>query len=145
MDLGASTNWWLVAGLLVAAELVTGTFYLLMLALGAAAGALAAHAGFSSNTQMVCAAVLGGGAVAMWVLRNAMKPVAAQATANADVNLDIGSPVQVPQWLTDGTARIHYRGADWDARFVGTDPPSAGQHVIRAIEGNRLLLDRAAP
>ena len=37
MDWSASTGWWLAAGVLVAAELATGTFYLLMLALGAAA------------------------------------------------------------------------------------------------------------
>ena len=36
-----STVWWLVTGVLVAAELMTGTFYLLMLATGAAAAALA--------------------------------------------------------------------------------------------------------
>ena len=45
MDWNASTGWWLAAGVLVVAELATGTFYLLMLALGLAAGALAAHAG----------------------------------------------------------------------------------------------------
>ena len=34
-----STVWWLVAGAAVALELMTGTFYLLMLAIGLAAGA----------------------------------------------------------------------------------------------------------
>ena len=34
MDLSSPTLWWLLAGALVAAELATGTFYLLMLALG---------------------------------------------------------------------------------------------------------------
>ena len=37
-----STVWWLVTGGLIAVELLTGTFYLLMLSLGAAAAALAA-------------------------------------------------------------------------------------------------------
>jgi len=32
MDWSAATGWWIVAGVLVAAELATGTFYLLMLA-----------------------------------------------------------------------------------------------------------------
>jgi hypothetical protein len=45
MDLSASTLWWLATGALVVLELTSGTFYLLMLALGAAAGALAAHLG----------------------------------------------------------------------------------------------------
>ena len=40
-----STLWWLMAGAAVVAELLTGTFYLLMLAIGLAAGALAAHLG----------------------------------------------------------------------------------------------------
>jgi membrane protein implicated in regulation of membrane protease activity len=37
MDWNWATAWWIVAGVLVAAELATGTFYLLMLAAGAAA------------------------------------------------------------------------------------------------------------
>ena len=39
----ASTIWWLAAGAVVVAELLTGTFYLLMVALGLVAAALAAH------------------------------------------------------------------------------------------------------
>ena len=34
-----ATIWWILTGSLVIAELLTGTFYLLMLAIGAAAGA----------------------------------------------------------------------------------------------------------
>ena len=34
MDFSASTLWWVAAGLLVAAEMLTSTFYLLMLAVG---------------------------------------------------------------------------------------------------------------
>ena len=49
MDWHASTVWWLITGGLVAAELATGTFYLLMLALGAAAAAVAAHLGLAST------------------------------------------------------------------------------------------------
>ena len=41
------TLWWLVTGAIVVAELLTGTFYLLMLGLGAVAAALAAHLGAS--------------------------------------------------------------------------------------------------
>ena len=38
-----STLWWLLAGAAVAVELLTGTFYLLMFAIGLAAAAIAAH------------------------------------------------------------------------------------------------------
>jgi membrane protein implicated in regulation of membrane protease activity len=39
MDLSASTYWWVAAGVAVAVELATGTFYLLMIALGLAGAA----------------------------------------------------------------------------------------------------------
>ena len=42
MDLSASTFWWVAAGVAVAVELATGTFYLLMIALGLAGAAVAA-------------------------------------------------------------------------------------------------------
>ena len=37
MDWSHATWWWVATGVLVAAELATGTFYLLMLAIGTAA------------------------------------------------------------------------------------------------------------
>ena len=46
-----STIWWLIAGSLVGIELMTGTFYLLMLAIGASAGAIAAKIEISSRTS----------------------------------------------------------------------------------------------
>ena len=142
MDWNASSAWWLVAGALVVAELATGTFYLLMLALGATAGALAAHAGLPLTGQIATAAVLGGGAVVAWHLRRSRQPGALPAQANPDVNLDVGGTVQVPHWEPDGSARIHYRGSAWDARHVGHGAPAPGLHVIRSVEGNRLLLER---
>jgi membrane protein implicated in regulation of membrane protease activity len=145
MSWAASTVWWVVCGALVAVELATGTFYLLMLALGAAAAALAAHAGVSLATQLVIAAVVGGGAVAAWHLRRARHPAAPPAEANRDVNLDIGEHVQVPKWNVDGTARVSYRGATWAARHSGGEMPMPGNHVIVAVHGSELMLRRAAP
>ena len=141
MDWSASTLWWLAAAGLVAAELATGTFYLLMLALGAAAAALAAHAGLGLSAQLLAAAALGGGAVVVWHLRRSGLPPATDASSNRDVNLDIGSTVHVAHWRPDGSARVNHRGAGWDARFAGSGTPSAGDFVIRAVEGSCLLLD----
>src|SRR6478735_10058836 len=56
-----STVWWLLAGTAVAVELVTGTFYLLMLGIGLAAGAIAAHLGAGIAVQLVVGALIGGG------------------------------------------------------------------------------------
>ena len=142
MDWTASTAWWVATAALVAAELATGTFYLLMLALGAGAAALVAQAGVGNSGQLLAAAAVGGGAVALWHWRRSRQARPADATSNRDVNLDIGNTVHVTHWHADGSARVHHRGAGWDARFIGDGTPAAGDHVIRAVEGNRLLLAR---
>ena len=143
MDWNDSTWWWIAVGALVAAELASGTFYLLMLAVGAVAAALAAHAGLAFAWQLVAAATIGGGAVAVWHRQRASGPARAPASENRDVNLDIGGQVQVKHWSPDGSAHVNYRGASWDVRWSGNGAPQPGTHVIRAVEGSCLMLDRA--
>jgi membrane protein implicated in regulation of membrane protease activity len=145
MDWSASTGWWVVAGLLVAAELASGTFYLLMLALGACAGALAAHTGLTLNGQVVAAALVGGGATALWHLKRFRAPRSMPADANPDVNLDIGQTVHVERWHSDGTAQVQYRGANWSASFRGANAPVPGEHTIVAIQGSRLIVSPRTP
>lgn len=142
MDFHDATWWWLLAGLAVVAELLTGTFYLLMMALGLAAGAVAAHAGLGFSGQLVAAATVGGGAVALWRWQRNRHP-ARDADGRPDHNqLDIGERVTIEQWLPDQTARVNYRGAIWTARYAGAGTPEPGIYVIRSVEGNRLLVDR---
>jgi len=141
MDMNQATAWWVTAGVLVAVELASGTFYLLMLALGAAAAALSAHLGLSLTTQLVVASLVGGAAVTLWHRRRSSS-LRRPAASNPDVNLDIGQTVQVQAWAAGGTAMVRYRGAEWQARYLGSDTPAAGRYVIRAVEGSCLLLDR---
>lgn len=141
MDWSASTWWWLGTAALVAAELVTGTFYLLMLGVGTVAAALAAHAGLGTTGQLTIGALVGVAAVAVWHRRRGRPRT--DVASNPDVNIDVGGRVQVDAWQPDGTARVHYRGAGWDARFAGRGAPEPGEHVIRAMHGNELMLDRA--
>jgi len=140
MDLGLSTFWWVLAGLAVAAELATGTFYLLMMALGMAAGAVAAHLGLSPSLQIVTAALVGGGATALWHWRRMQHPRSAPAAENRDVNLDVGERVCVAAWGADRTARVSYRGSMWTARLQPDAPAQSGEHVVKAVEGNWLVL-----
>ena len=145
-----ATVWWMATGLLVVAELLTGTFYLLMLALGLACGALTAHAQGAFNLQIVVAAVVGLGAAVGWHLyrkrRSTQEPA---AEANRDVNLDIGETLHIAHWNADGTASVQYRGAPWTA--VAADPASVvaghagGAYRIVALRGNHLVVEKNSP
>jgi len=137
-----STLWWLLAGGAIVAELVTGTFYLLMLALGFAAAAVAAYAGGSTVLQTLVASVVGGGAVVLWNRVRSNHPKNLPASANPDVNLDIGETVQVEAWNNDGTAQVHYRGANWTVLHRPGNVPAAGLHRVVEMVGNRLLVDK---
>ncbi|MBC7471221.1 MAG: NfeD family protein [Ramlibacter sp.] len=137
-----STLWWLLAGGAVAVELLTGTFYLLMLAIGLVAAALAAHFGVSSNLQLVVAALVGGGAVVGWHLVRLRRPQELPAEANRDVNLDVGETVQVTRWAQDGTTQVKYRGAQWTAVPAPGAIPVAGPHRIRQVVGSRLVVEQ---
>jgi membrane protein implicated in regulation of membrane protease activity len=140
MDFAPSTFWWVMAGVVVAAELTTGTFYLLMIALGLGAGALAAHLGLSTSYQIVAAAAVGGGATAFWHWRRMQHPRSAPAAENRDVNLDVGERVTVVEWAPDRTARISYRGTTWSARLQAGETAAPGVHIVKAVEGNWLIL-----
>jgi membrane protein implicated in regulation of membrane protease activity len=139
-----STLWWLLTGGTVVLELLSGTFYLLMLSIGFACAALAAQLGWEPSYQMVAAAVVGGGAVVAWHLRQ-MQRRRLEPSAQADVNvhLDIGETVQVDAWNADGTADVHYRGARWTAIHRPGVSPSTGAHRVAELVGTRLLLDKA--
>ena len=137
-----STVWWLLTGGAVAVELLTGTFYLLMLAIGLAAAALAAHAGVSMQAQLVVAALVGGGAVVGWHMLRQRGPRELPAAANRDVNLDVGETVHVTRWNPDGTTSVKYRGAQWTAVPVPGAIPVAGPHRIREVVGSRLVIEQ---
>jgi membrane protein implicated in regulation of membrane protease activity len=140
MEISPWTLWWVAAGIAVAVELATGTFYLLMLALGFAAGAVAAHLGLPVTAQIVAAALVGGGATALWHWRRARRAGVTPAAENRDVNLDIGDHVHVAEWAPDRTTRVQHRGSIWLARLAPGEAAGQGQHVVRAVEGNWLVL-----
>ena len=137
-----STVWWLLTGALVALELMTGTFYLLMLGVGAAAGALAAHTGAGLTSQVVVAALVALAAVTVWTWLRRRKPGDPSARAQRSVNLDIGETVQVDAWSDDGTAQVRYRGASWTAVLPSGAIAQPGPHRVVELVGSRLLVER---
>jgi membrane protein implicated in regulation of membrane protease activity len=137
-----STLWWLLAGAAVAVELLTGTFYLLMLAIGMVAGALAAHAGVSTPLQLVVAALVGGGAVAVWHVVRRRHFAGAAPGSNTNMDFDAGEPVHVDAWSAENTSQVRYRGTVWTAVPAGGTPQGTGPHRVRQVDGSRLVLEK---
>lgn len=140
----ASTLWWIAAAVLVIAEMLTGTVYLLAVALGAASGALAAHAGLGLTAQILIAAAVGAGSTLVWHFSKVRQSRAANApaTSNADVNQDIGAQVKVDAWNADGTAQINYRGAQWTVLAAPGSDRASGQHRVKEVIGNRFVVEK---
>jgi membrane protein implicated in regulation of membrane protease activity len=137
-----STIWWVLAGAVIAVELTTGTFYLLMLSMGLVAAAIAAHLGASTTVQLVVAAIVGGGSVVAWRGYKQRMPSAPRASANHDVNMDVGETVHVDAWNPDGTSSVKYRGANWQVSLLAGDTPTPGLHTIVEVIGSRLIVKK---
>src|SRR5660397_143091 len=90
---------WLTAAVaVVILEIYSGTFYLLMMAIGLAAGAVAAKFGVDLTIQFIVAAVVG--TIAMILLRMSKFGTPQKTEASKDPNaiLDIGRTINVTEW-----------------------------------------------
>ena len=140
-------NWLTVAGIVVVLELFSGTFYLLMIALGLACGALAAWCGLPVSVQLIAAALVAS--VATVALRRSRFGMRQKVDASRDpnVNLDIGQSIDIHKWAsTSGatySARAMYRGAHWDVVYAGSDVPHAGMFEIIEMRGSQLIVRQA--
>ncbi len=136
--MSAYVAWFVLGFVLLIAELLTGTFFLLVLAVAAGVAALTALAGGSMALQLVVAAGIGL-AGSLW-LRRARASRAGNATVDVMQNLDVGQPVRIDHWTAGRTARASYRGAEWDVELVAGEEPRPGDYVIREIHGSRLVV-----
>ena len=135
-----ATMWWVLAGGLVAFELASGSFYLLMLGVGAGAAALAAMAGFGAITQLVAAAIVGGAGALSLAQWRKHQPTTRQEAK--DQHLDLGATVEVDAWDAMGTAQVKHRGAGWTAVLAPGQTATPGVYRIQAMAGNRLVLEK---
>lgn len=134
--------WWMVLALgLLILELLTGTFYLLVIAVALAAAGLANLGGAPFTLQLVVAAVIGFGG-SLWLRRSRLGRLTGEADALQ--NLDIGQVVRIDGWSAGNTARAQYRGAEWDVVLAPGEAPSPGEFVIRSVNGSRLVVSRKA-
>jgi membrane protein implicated in regulation of membrane protease activity len=134
---------WGVLGLaLVIAELLTGTFYLLMLGVAVFGAAAVAGAGQIFAVQVVVAVVVAAaGCYGVHAYR-------AKNRAQQMPPLDAGMPATFENWIDVGSrlARVRYRGASWDARVEGDVALEPGITVyVLATDGNTLKVAKSRP
>lgn len=134
--------WFAVAVLLVIAELASGTFYLLMVALGLAAGGVGALSGLDSAVQTLLAAAVA--VVGIILLRRTRfgNLRRGNPSTDPDVNLDIGQEVDVAAWDDNRRARVPYRGADWNVELAEGGAAAPGRFRIVEIRGSTLIVAR---
>lgn len=132
--------WWLAAVTLVIAEMLTGTFYLLAVAVGLAAAGFAAYLGVAWGGQVTLAALLCSACVA-GIFR--WKQQHTNPHEQANLAYDIGQDVHVVHWSDDRHARVSYRGAEWDAELAKSASPDSARQKwrIKEVVGSQLIIE----
>ena len=138
--MSAQTIWFSLDVLLVIGELMTGTFYLLMVAIGLLAGGLAALVGLAFPAQAIVAAIIAVFGIAGLRRSRYGRVTREDAARNRNVNLDIGEVLRVDAWSPERRARVQYRGAAWDVELAPHATASGGEFRIVEVRGNVLVV-----
>ena len=134
-----TTSLWFIAALVVlGAELMLGTVYLLAAALGLAAGGLASWAGLDFNVQCLAVGLV---TIAGCLVARTMRKKNGKGEAEALQSIDEGREVDVSLVAADGSAQVLYRGARWRAR-AKTGELSVGRWRIERVDGTELVLEK---
>lgn len=137
-DMATARTLWLALGcLLMAAEMLSGTFVLLCVGLGALLTGLLLSVGLDlgSQAQLIIAAL--GSAASLWLLR---KPLLDKFGKSAGFDEHAGQVVKVLSW-SGSEGRVRYRGSDWSAKTESSDQPVVEQEmIIERVEGLTLWL-----
>jgi len=134
---------WAILGLgLVIVELLTGTFYLLVLGIGAFGAALAAWLGHPFPVQAIVVAVISGfGSYGVHIYRE-------KNATHQMPNVDAGQPATFENWVDPAArrARVRYRGASWDALVEGEVTLDSGAMLyVISTHGNTLNVTTRRP
>lgn len=138
-----ATVWWVLALLLAVVELLSGTFFALMLAAAAAVTAVATHLGLHDwPWQAALFAVLSVGLCGAWYRR---RPRLLKARAN-ELNQGsarwVGRVITLPDGLAGGHGRTSVDDSFWAVR--GPDCAPGSQVRIVAVDGNVLVVEPIA-
>jgi len=132
--------WWILAAVLIGAEMLTGTFYLLAVGIAFALGGVVAWVGASLPMQLLTAGVL---SVIGTVIANRWRR--ARGDPPPSPALDVGQSVHVESWQPDGSARVVYRGTKWNGVLASSETPRRHTMYIVATRGSTLVLGAERP
>ena len=126
--------WWILAAVLIGAEIVTGTFYLLVVGVAFAVGGFLAVLGLALPLQLV---VAGGVAVVGTMIAHRWR---GKRVPPPTPSLDLGQSVRVLDWNDDGSARVSYRGSQWNAELADAGVARAETMYIVGTRGSTLVI-----
>ena len=131
--------WLILALVLLGAEMMLSTIYLLACTSGWVASCITAVLGGNFTSQCyILAIVTIVGVIIAYTYRRKIRKL----SPNTDCNdLDKGQRVVVEDVLTDGSAKVNYRGALWTA-YLNEGNLTKGTYFVEKVEGTRLILTK---
>jgi len=130
--------WWILAAVTIAAELMVGTFYLLAVGIAFAIGGIAALLGATLPVQLAFAGIL---AVVLTMIAHRWR---LRRLVPSDPPLDVGQSVRVLDWKDDGTARVSYRGTQWDAELAPGVARAETMYIVGTRGSTLVIADHRA-
>ena len=128
---------WSVFGVLcILAEFAIGSFYLFAIGLAFFYAAIADYMDASAGIQiavLVVGAIVHSGIVMLIRKRKHAQP---QEKAPSD----IGQRVEVLEWMDECSARVSYRGRQWEADKLRSEMPDAAFGIIHEMHGSRMII-----
>lgn len=129
---------WLVYGVLCFfAEFISGRGYLIAIGLACLYPAAADYFGATLTQQLQI--LLAGSLVHSGLLFLIRRSREGNSKA-AGPQVDIGERVEVIEWLDECSARVRYRGEEWQADKAYARMPDAPEGTIQAVNGTRLVI-----
>ena len=133
--------WWILAAVLVGAEMLTGTFYLLAVGIAFAFGGVAAWVGASLPMQLLTAGVL----AVVGTMRRAPLAACARRCRRRSLALDIGQSVRVElECRRHGARRLPRHAVERRARVAATRRARHTMYIV-ATRGSTLVLGAERP
>lgn len=137
MSISPVIFWLILALLLAGCEIISCTFYLLAIAIGALIGALAAWLGASIAVQCVLVALV---SLTITVLLKLWKKKRLSSETIKPL-FDIGQRVSIISWRGERLARVSYRGSQWDAELAPEAQSGQDEYLISEVKANTLILN----